>query len=58
MGKYAVTGTKGFKWITRETASNRNVMDDLVVDMDYFAKLEKDAREAIEKFGSYLDFVM
>jgi hypothetical protein len=56
--KYAVTGTKGYKWITRETATNRNVMDELIVDMEYFDKLEKDARAAIEQFGSYLDFVM
>jgi len=26
--------------------------------MDYFDKMETEAREAIEKYGSYLDFVM
>jgi len=56
--KYALTGTKGYKWITRETASNRDSLDDLLVDMEYFDKLEREAREAIEKFGSYLDFVI
>jgi hypothetical protein len=56
--KYAVTGTKGYKWITRETASNRDSLDDLLVDMEYFDKLEREARAAIEQFGSYLDFVM
>lgn len=57
--KFAVTGTKGYKWITREMADQRETAyDDLFVDMDYFEKLQKDARNAIEQYGSYLDFVM
>lgn len=56
--KYAVTGTKGFKWITKEMANGRTLDDDLFVDMDYYEKLEKEARNAIEKYGSYMDFVL
>lgn len=56
--KYAVTGTKGYKWITRDMAADREKLNELMVDMDYFEKLEKDARAAIEQFGSYIDFVI
>lgn len=56
--QYALTGTKGWKWITREMAENREIVGELVVDFDYFKKLEKEARNAIEQFGSYLDFVV
>lgn len=55
--KYAVTGTKGYRWIDREVARNRMQLDDLFVDMEYFEKLVKEAREAIEQFGSFEEFV-
>ena len=56
--KFAVTGTKGYKWITREMAGGRETLDDLHIDMDFFDKLEEDARAAIEQFGSYVEFVL
>jgi len=55
---YALTGTKGYKWITREMAENREIVGELVVDLDYFQKLEKEARNAIEQFGSFIDFIV
>lgn len=56
--KFAVTGTKGYKWITREMAAGRESLDDLHVDMDYFEKLVNDARKAIDEYGSYVEFVL
>jgi energy-coupling factor transporter ATP-binding protein EcfA2 len=54
---HAVTGTKGYNWVTREVAANREMADDLHVDMEYFEKMATTARNAIEQFGSYMDFV-
>jgi hypothetical protein len=55
--KYAVTGTKDHFWITAEAAREREESYELFVDMSYFEELAKDARETIEKFGSFEDFV-
>lgn len=55
--KYHVTGTKGYRWIDREVARNREKIDELFVDMDYFDRMTNEAREAIEKFGSFEEFV-
>lgn len=54
---HAVTGTKGYRWVTREVAANREMNDDLFVDMEYFEKMADEAKAAIEKFGSFEDFV-
>jgi hypothetical protein len=51
---YAVTGTKGYKWIEAEVAK---VMPDLKVDMSYFEKLKDEAIKTIEGFGSFEEFV-
>jgi hypothetical protein len=51
---YAVTGTKGYKWIDAEIAKT---MPDLKIDMSYFEKLKNEAIETIEQFGSFKDFV-
>jgi hypothetical protein len=51
---YAVTGTKGHKWIEAEIAQS---MPDLKIDMSYFEKLKADAIKTIEEFGSFQDFV-
>jgi hypothetical protein len=51
---YAVTGTKGFKWMDAEIAKE---MPDLKIDMSYFDKLKNDAIKQIEQFGSYEEFV-
>jgi energy-coupling factor transporter ATP-binding protein EcfA2 len=51
---YAVTGTKGYKWIDAEIAKS---IPDLKIDMSYFENLKDEAVKAIEKFGSFMDFV-
>jgi hypothetical protein len=51
---YAVTGTKGHKWIEAEIAKS---MPDLQIDMSYFQKLKDDAIKTIEAFGSFQEFV-
>jgi hypothetical protein len=55
--KYAVTGTKGHKWIEREMAAARNAKGELRVDMVYFEDLRKDAFNAIDYFGPFERFV-
>jgi Family of unknown function (DUF5906) len=55
--KYHVSGTKDYKWIERELAAYRDSVDDLHTDMDYFEALRQDAIKAIERFGSYEEFV-
>jgi Family of unknown function (DUF5906) len=48
--KYAVTGTKGYLWIDRDTAINRQENDTLKIDMSYFDNLKEDAIRAITKY--------
>lgn len=52
---YAVTGTKGFLWVESDMAKLRNL--NIEVDIDYFEGLVEEAKRAIEKFGSYEEFV-
>jgi hypothetical protein len=51
---YAVTGTKGHRWIEAEIAQT---MPDLQIDMSYFERLQSEAVETIEEFGSFQEFV-
>jgi energy-coupling factor transporter ATP-binding protein EcfA2 len=51
---FAVTGTKGFRWIEREMAENRK---DLDVDLDYFDGLKQAAFDAIDYYGHFESFV-
>lgn len=52
--KYALAGTKNWRWVEREVALNRmKVDDDLMVDSAYFETLQDAAKEAI---GQYVDF--
>ena len=51
---YAVTGTKGHKWIEAEIAQS---MPDLEIDMSYFEKLKAEAIKTIEGFGSFEELV-
>lgn len=51
---YAVTGTKGYKWIDAEIAKS---MPDLKIDMSYFETLREEARKTIEQFGSFEEFI-
>lgn len=48
--KYAVTGTKGYKWITRDMALLRKEKGRLDIDMGYFEALGDKARDAICKY--------
>jgi energy-coupling factor transporter ATP-binding protein EcfA2 len=51
---YAVTGTKGYRWIEAEVAQT---IPDLQIDMSYFTKLANEAVKTIETFGSFEEFV-
>jgi energy-coupling factor transporter ATP-binding protein EcfA2 len=51
---YAVSGTKGYRWIDAEIAKT---MPDLKIDMSYFEKLRAEAIKTIEAFGSFQEFV-
>jgi hypothetical protein len=51
---YAVTGTKGYKWMDAEVAKT---LPDVKIDMSYFEKLANDAIKTIEQFGSFEEFV-
>ena len=51
---YAVTGTKGYKWMDAEVAKT---LPDVKIDMSYFEKMKKDAIKTIEAFGSFEEFV-
>lgn len=55
--KYAVTGTKGYKWIEREIARHREAVSELRVDMQYFEELRKEAFDAIDYYGPFERFV-
>jgi energy-coupling factor transporter ATP-binding protein EcfA2 len=48
--KYAVTGTKGYRWINRDVAADRDKIGELHIDMDYFEKLKEAAVAAIAQF--------
>ena len=51
---YAVTGTKGYKWIEAEIAQT---IPDLKIDMSYFEKMKADAIKTIEQFGPFEELV-
>lgn len=51
---YAVSGTKGHHWLEAEIARQKS---DPQIDMAYFDKLKDAAIAAIEKFGSFEQFV-
>jgi hypothetical protein len=51
---YAVTGTKGYKWMDAEIAKT---LPDVKIDMRYFEKLKADAIKQIEQFGSFEEFI-
>lgn len=51
---YAVTGTKDHKWVEASVAREN---PDIEIDYSYFTDLADKAREAINKFGSFDEFV-
>lgn len=52
---YAVAGTKGHLWMEADVAVEMG--DKIEIDYSYFEKLKNEAIEAIEKFGSFEEFV-
>ena len=54
---YAVSGTKGYKWVIRDVAAKREGEKSLDVDMSYFEKLREQALDAINKQGSYEELI-
>ena len=55
--KYAVAGTKGYRWIIRDVALERQENGTLDIDMSYFEHLRQQAIAAISKYGSFDTFV-
>jgi len=53
--KYAVSGTKGYLWINREVAVERNANNELDIDLSYFEELKQKAINAITQFGDACD---
>jgi phage/plasmid-associated DNA primase len=56
--KYAVTGTKGHKWISRDVAAERHEKGELKIDLSYFEEMKAKAMEAVMQFdiGNEFDF--
>lgn len=48
--KYAVTGTKGYRWIERDSANFMDDLDELNIDIGYFETLKQKAVDAITQF--------
>lgn len=55
--KFAVTGTKGHKWIPREIAEMRNLEGELEVDMSFYETMAEKAKKAIEEYQPFDEFV-
>ena len=52
---YAVTGTKGYRWLEAEVVEQNHM--EYLLDMEYYNDLVKDAIASIRKWGSYEEFV-
>lgn len=55
--KYALVGTKGYLWMESDVVRELGPSLEASIDRDYFDGLISDAIAAIEKFGSYSQFV-
>jgi energy-coupling factor transporter ATP-binding protein EcfA2 len=57
--RYAVTGTKGYLWMERDSIADLESMtlSETFINQAYFEGLRLDAIKTIEKFGSYEDLV-
>jgi hypothetical protein len=53
--EFAVTGTKGYRWLESDAVKAAKL--DPEVDVTYFEKLVDKAKETIEQFGSFEEFV-
>ena len=52
---YAVTGTKGYRWLESEVVQSLGKDGD--VDISYYEELKDEAIKTIEEFGSYENFI-
>lgn len=52
---YAVTGTKGYRWLESEVVKNQKSIDD--IDRSYYDRLATDAANDISKYGDFEWFV-
>jgi len=52
--QYAVTGTKGYRWIEAENAKGMSIEN---IDMTYFERLADEAEKAIDYWGPFATFV-
>lgn len=55
--KYALAGTKGYLWMEAETVRELGVSLMSGLDMGYYNTLQDDAIGAINKFGSFKQFI-
>lgn len=55
--KYAVAGTKGYRWLERDMTINQPGFTEENIDMSYFDALKQEAYEAIDYYGSFERFV-
>lgn len=53
---FAVTGTKGYRWIEAEIAKAQDP-NDLEIDLSFFNRLETEAIKTIEQFGPFSEFI-
>lgn len=54
---YHVAGTKGWSWIDRDRAIQREKDSVLMIEFGYFEKLQAAAVDQINKYGNFDDFV-
>ena len=52
---YAITGTKGYRWLEAEVVEKLNKEDD--IDISYYDKLVDAAKAAISKYGDFEEFI-
>ena len=52
---YAVTGTKGYRWLESETVKAEGLEGD--IDTSYYDNLAKDAIDTINKYGDFYNFI-
>ena len=50
---YSVTGSKGYRWVESDILVN----DVSKIDMSYYERLKDEAKKAIEKYGSFEEFI-
>ena len=54
---YAVTGTKGYRWMESDMVKNLIVEDPAIIDKNYFRNLANDAIENMSQYGDFDWFI-